>query len=236
MDHSLFFCNIERNESNSNLIELLSQFSEKNSIQTYVINAPLGIDASSQYEFDDAVVVLMPKRKICFVNLGDDQDLFDEFCEDFIEDLGYLSEKFEYREQLGRPRAWKSTLTTYMQVSDISCVNDILKKSNLNSPSQQRHADFLLSLLIGSINDIGRIGGENPSTILDQVKKKIILFDGDQSRFIYSQPSAQKRITIQGLAGTGKTELLLHKLKDLYTKNKSSKIAFTCYNKILAKV
>lgn len=72
MDHSLFFCNIERNESNSNLIELLSQFSEKNSIQTYVINAPLGIDASSQYEFDDAVVVLMPKRKICFVNLGDD--------------------------------------------------------------------------------------------------------------------------------------------------------------------
>lgn len=184
MDHSLFFCNIERNESNSNLIELLSQFSEKNSIQTYVINAPLGIDASSQYEFDDAVVVLMPKRKICFVNLGDDQDLFDEFCEDFIEDLGYLSEKFEYREQLGRPRAWKSTLTTYMQVSDISCVNDILKKSNLNSPSQQRHADFLLSLLIGSINDIGRIGGENPSTILDQVKKKIILFDGDQSRFI----------------------------------------------------
>ena len=235
MDHSLFFCNIERNESNSNLIELLSQFSEKNSIQTYVINAPLGIDASSQYEFDDAVVVLMPKRKICFVNLGDDQDLFDEFCEDFIEDLGYLSEKFEYREQLGRPRAWKSTLTTYMQVSDISCVNDILKKSNLNSPSQQRHADFLLSLLIGSINDIGRIGGENPSTILDQVKKKIILFDGDQSRFIYSQPSAQKRITIQGLAGTGKTELLLHKLKDLYTKNKSSKIAFTCYNKILAK-
>ena len=127
MDHSLFFCNIEINESNSNLIELLSQFSEKNSIQTYVINAPLGIDASSQYEFDDAVVVLMPKLKICFVNLGDDQDLFDEFCEDFIEDFGYLSEKYEYPEQLRRPRAWKSTLTTYMHVSDNSCVNEILK-------------------------------------------------------------------------------------------------------------
>lgn len=235
MDHSLFFCNIEKNELNSHLIELLSQFSEQNSIQTYVINAPLGVDASAQYDFNNAIVVLMPKRKICFVNLKDDQDSFDEFCEDFIEDLGYLSEKFEYREQLGRPRSWKNTLTTHMQISDISCIDDILVKSELNDITQQRHAEFLLSLLIGSINDIGRIGGENPSTLLDQVKKKIILFDGDQSRFIYSQPSAQKRITIQGLAGTGKTELLLHKLKDLYTKDKAAKIVFTCYNKVLAK-
>lgn len=235
MDHSLFFCNVEKNELNSSLIEMLSQFSEQNSVQTYVINAPLGVNATTQYEFTDGVVVLMPKQKICFINLKEDSDSFDEFCEDFIEDLGYLSEKYEYREQLGRPRAWKKALTAYMQISDISCVEDILNESQLNEPSQQRHAEFLLSLLIGSINDIDRIGGENPSTILDQVKKKIILFDGDQSRFIYSQPTAQKRITIQGLAGTGKTELLLHKLKDLYTKNKSSKIVFTCYNKVLAK-
>lgn len=105
MDHSLFFCNVEHNEFNSNLIELLSQFFEEKSVQTYVINAPLGVDASAQYEFNDAVVVLMPKQKLCFVNLKEDQDMFEEFCEDFIEDLGYLSEKFEYREQLGRPRA-----------------------------------------------------------------------------------------------------------------------------------
>ena len=235
MDHSLFFCNVEKNELNCNLIELLSQFSEKKSVQTYVINAPLGIDASEQYEFNDAVVVLMPKQKICFVNLKDDQDSFEEFCEDFIEDLGYLSEKFEYREQLGRPRAWKRALTAYMHISDISCVDDILDACRLSDSVQQRHAEFLLSLLIGSINDVSRIGGNNPSTLLDQVKKKIILFDGDQSRFIYSQPSAQKRITIQGLAGTGKTELLLHNLKDLYVKNKTAKIVFTCYNKVLAK-
>lgn len=235
MDHSLFFCNVEKNEFNSKLIELLSQFSEKKSIQTYVINAPLGGDTTAQYEFNDAVVILMPKQKICFVNLKEDQDLFEEFCDDFIEDLGYLSEKFEYRHQLGRPRVWKKSLISYMQISDISCVEDILDQCKLDNPIEQRHAEFLLSLLIGSINDISRIGGENPSTVLDQVKKKIILFDGDQSRFIYSQPSAQKRITIQGLAGTGKTELLLHKLKDLYTKNKSAKIVFTCYNKVLAK-
>lgn len=79
-----------------------------------------------------------------------------------------------------------------MNISSINSVNDILKQTELNDTTEQRHADFLLSLLIGSINDIDRIGGDNPSTILDQVKKKIILFDGDQSRFIYSHSSAKK--------------------------------------------
>ncbi|WP_317577266.1 AAA family ATPase [Segatella copri] len=45
----------------------------------------------------------------------------------------------------------------------------------------------------------------------------------------------KKVVTIQGLSGTGKTELLLHKLKELYTENESNRIFFTCHNKILAK-
>lgn len=109
MNHSLFFCSVEINSFNSQVIELLSPFSEKKSVQTYVISAPLGFDESRQYTFNDAIVVLMPKRKICFINLKNDTDAFSEFCEDFIEDLGYLSEKFEYRIQLGRPRSWKKT-------------------------------------------------------------------------------------------------------------------------------
>ena len=60
-----------------------------------------------------------------------------------------------------------------------------------------------------------------------------MLFDGEQTRFIYDEPH-EKRITIQGLAGTGKTELLLHKIKEIYTHNDEVKIAFTCHNKILA--
>ncbi len=235
MDYSLFFCNVDKTQNNTHLIDILSQYSAQSSVQTYVINAPLGEEASTRYGYDGACVVLMPKRKICFVNYSSDQESFEEYCEDFIEDLGYLSEKFEYREQLGRPRVWKADLITSISISDVNSIQDILHKTELGDVTKQRHAEFLLSLLIGSINDIGRIGGENPKTILDQVKKKIILFDGDQSRFIYSQPATQKRITIQGLAGTGKTELLLHKLKDLYTKNKSAKIVFTCYNRVLAR-
>ncbi len=43
-----------------------------------------------------------------------------------------------------------------------------------------------------------------------------------------------RRVKIQGLSGTGKTELLLHKLKELYTNNSKPKIFVTCHNKILA--
>ncbi|EFI4062640.1 AAA family ATPase, partial [Escherichia coli] len=65
--------------------------------------------------------------------------------------------------------------------------------------------------------------------------QKIILFDGDQTRFVY-QKFDKKKVVIQGLSGTGKTELLLHKLKEIYLdkENLNSKIMFTCHNKILA--
>src|SRR5690606_14639141 len=61
----------------------------------------------------------------------------------------------------------------------------------------------------------------------------IILFDGDQTRFIYKDFQS-KIVSIQGLSGTGKTELLLHKLKDLYVTDPKSKIFFTCHNIALA--
>lgn len=69
---------------------------------------------------------------------------------------------------------------------------------------------------------------------MEKIKKKIILFDGDQTRFIYKDDLKDSPYYIQGLAGTGKTELLLHKLKDLYISDSSSKIVFTCYSTILA--
>mgnify|MGYP001065584679 CR=1 FL=1 len=234
MNSSLFFCGVEENHQNNELIEMLRHYSEQESIQVYVLRTPLG-NTEKCYEFNDAVVVLIPKHKICFINFDSEaEDQFEDFCDDFIEDLGYLSEKYNYRTHLGRPRIWKEKLIAKIQFSDIESIGDILTCAYLGSAIDQRNTDFLISLLIGSINDISRIGGDHPETLLDQVKKKIILFDGDQSRFIYSQPTAQKRITIQGLAGTGKTELLLHKLKDLYVKDKSTKIVFTCFNKILA--
>lgn len=237
MDNSLFFCGIEETETNARIISLLHDFSSEHATPVYILNAPLGFETTTQYRYSEAFAVLIPKHKICFVNCNTSSfEEFEEYCDDFIEDLGYLSEKYDYRSHLGRPRTWKKALIEKIDTADnVDCAESILSSCALDDEVSQRNADFLISLLIGSINDISRIGGSYPETILDQVKKKIILFDGDQSRFIYSTTPPKKRITIQGLAGTGKTELLLHKLKDLYIKNKDTKIVFTCYNKTLAK-
>ena len=55
-----------------------------------------------------------------------------------------------------------------------------------------------------------------------------------KQKFVYNEDSKSPIIRIQGLAGSGKTELLLHKLKKLYVEDKGSRIAFTCFNKVLA--
>ena len=66
-----------------------------------------------------------------------------------------------------------------------------------------------------------------------KVKKRIKLFDAEQTRFLYNEPN-KKVITIQGLSGSGKTELLLHKIKRFYELNNNVKMALTCHNKVLA--
>lgn len=89
----------------------------------------------------------------------------------------------------------------------------------INDADNFRTLDLLVSLFIGSINDVKNITTDEPDNLLDKVKHKIQLFDGQQTRFIYEELEAEgKIITIQGLSGTGKTELLMHKLKDLYVK------------------
>ena len=233
MSNSMFYCGIDKNDSNCSLVSLLEKYAETSASQIYIIRAPLGT-SEEHYEYKDAAAILIPKHKILLVNFSDEGEDFENYCDDFIEDLGFLSEKYDYKTQLGRPRTWKAQLINKVNASSFSTIEEVLSWGNLENVVEQRNADFLISLLIGSINDIARIGGEYPETLLDQVKKKIVLFDGDQSRFIYSHSAVRQRITIQGLAGTGKTELLLHKLKDLYVNDKNCKIVFTCFNKILA--
>ena len=60
-----------------------------------------------------------------------------------------------------------------------------------------------------------------------------MLLDGKQSHFIYDR-ELKNQIFIQGMAGTGKTELLMRKIKELYVGEENSRIAFTCHNKVLA--
>ncbi|WP_319591704.1 ATP-binding domain-containing protein [uncultured Draconibacterium sp.] len=232
MDNSLFFNHVEENERNSKVIKELEEFAFINpQQQIYLITAPLGEKYDYDYE-DNVIVILSPKHKIIFLDLKNDEDNFDEYYEDFIEDLSSISDKFEYKKHIGRPRDWKRKITIKEIYNSNSSLEALFDKNTLPK-SLQRTNELLISLLIGSINDIEKIGAEIPETLLDKVKKNIILFDGDQTRFIYKD-FRNKTVSIQGLSGTGKTELLLHKLKELYITDEKSKIFFTCHNIALA--
>lgn len=233
MSNSFFFMSAEKTETNSVLVDELVDYSEETSSQAYVLDRPLG-DQRYNYNYDHPFVLLTPKHKIIFVNFGLDGNAdFEGYQEDFIEDLGSIADKYRYKDFIGRPRTWR-TLISAETVDPLNPnLQGLLDRNRLNNPGKERVVELLISLLTGSINDIEKIGENIPDNILDKVKKKILLFDGDQTRFIY-QKVERPTVRIQGLSGTGKTELLLHKLKELYTSPEKFKIFFTCHNKILA--
>lgn len=214
------------------ILRELEIFAEQEKKQVYVIDKPVG-ERKYQYTYKEAIVILIPKVKILMINVGADNESFEDYSDDFIEDLGYISDKYDYKSFLGRPRKWKDELIEEVNFQTNENIISIIQ-DNAVSGMNARKGELLISLLTGSINQIDRVDGDLPTNSLEQIKKNIILFDGEQTRFIFKHQE-KKRVTIQGLAGTGKTELLLHKLKDIYINEENSKIFFTCYNKILAK-
>lgn len=232
--NSLFYTNVEYTEGVDNLFKGLERYAEKGTNPVYIINRPLE-EKMVSYGYEKAIVVLIPKHKIMFINYGNNEERFEDFYEDFLEDLGQLSKKYDYMKILGRPRQWKKDFTAMYDYDEIEHLGlpDFLRENRLRTKEDIRKGEFLISLLTGSINDIERTGIDYPDTLLEKIRRKIILFDGDQTRFIFDEPH-KDRIIIQGLAGTGKTELLLHKIKELYLNKEDLKIVFTCHNKILA--
>lgn len=233
MENSLFYNHVEENEKNKDIIKELKEYAKNNhNEQIYIINTPLG---ENKYRYDykeNAIVILSPKHQIIFLDLDNNEDKFEEYYEDFIEDLGFISNKFKYQEHIGRPKKWQSELTVTKSLQYFDNIKNLLSQ-NLIPSELKRKNELLISLIIGSINNIEKIGVDTPKTLLEKVRNNIILFDGQQTRFIY-QEFPKKSVSIQGLSGTGKTELLLHKLKELYTSKEDVKIFFTCHNIALA--
>jgi len=231
---------VEENEKNSEVIKQIKDIATNdNSEQLYIITSPLW-EKKYKYDYEaDVIVILSPKRKIVFLNLSDNDKEFNRYCNEFIEDLWSISDKFNYKDDLWRPWDWRNLLTNQEELykkgifnNKVIPIADILERNKV-SWDLHRKVELLISLLIWSINDVKIKGVEEPDTLLEKVKKKIVLFDADQTRFIYEKKE-QKVIHIQWLAGTWKTELLLHKLKDIYTSSEKSKIFFTCKNIALA--
>lgn len=233
MSSTYFFSNIEINDTNKLFIDNVEAYAEENALPTYVIHSPLA-EKKYTYSFSSGMIVLIPNHKIIIVNNRGNEDDFEDYFEDFFEDLGHLSDRYEYRKILGRPRKWKNELLADANLPNSDQdTKEFLAHFKIEDKVKSRQIELLISLCIGSINHIDKITDELPETTLEKVKQNIILFDGDQTRFIFKKKN-DERITIQGLAGTGKTELLLHKVKELYTENGENRIAFTCFNKALA--
>lgn len=234
MASSFFFLQADKNQKNHDFIDQLERLSDERKLQIYIIDKPLG-DSKYSYSHKSSIVVLIPKHKIMFVDFSTNEEGFKSYCDDFIEDLGSISDKYRYKDHIGRPRSWRDSLiVSHMVGSDDDYdAGELVDDAELNDPHSQRVCELLISLLTGSINDIDKVTVDLPDNVLDRVKKKIQLFDGEQTRFVYEQ-AEKSPIRIQGLSGTGKTELLLHKLKETYVENPDGKIIFTCHNKILA--
>lgn len=237
-DSGLFYCGVLEHQLTPDTKEFIKQlkaYSDEHTISVYVIDKALGQSMKIEaYDYVEKFIVLIPKHKIMLIDYGAQiNSAFDNFVEDFISDLEYLSKRYDYQRKLGRSRNWKDCIAK-LQFNKIAPLNikDVLQDNSVSVP-RERTVELLISLLIGSINDIQKIGLDDPRTLLEKVKQKIVLFDGMQSRFLYKNLD-QDIIRIQGLAGTGKTELLLHKLSEVYVAQKNTRIVFTCYNKVLA--
>lgn len=192
---SLFYTNIENYEPVESFFNDLENYAKQGINPVYIVNRPLG-EKKYKYNYEKAFVLLIPKHKLIFINYGNNQEAFNDFAEDMIDDLGHLSDRYEYMKVLGRPRQWRKTFTAFYNYCDIEQIplQDFLKANRLHSREEERKGEFLISLLTGSINDIERTGIDYPDTLLEKIKKKIILFDGDQTRFIFDEPHKDKII------------------------------------------
>ena len=159
MTSSFFFLQAEKTHRNQVFIDQLAAAATERKEQAYVISKPLG-DARYTYSHEDAIVVLSPKRKIAFIDFSEDKESFDNFVEDFLEDLASISDKYRYKDAIGRPRFWRDELVIKFDGNDLDAFEDWNIKSSVEDPAKQRIAELLVSLLTGSINDIEKVKAE----------------------------------------------------------------------------
>ncbi len=78
----------------------------------YLITAPLGEKINYEYE-ENVIVVLSPGHKIIFLDLACRAE-FDEYFDDFISDLGALSNKYKVSKLYWKTTFMERRITTKM--------------------------------------------------------------------------------------------------------------------------
>lgn len=161
----------------------LEEYSINKLRQVYVLNSPLG-NNNFDYDYEKAYIILIPDFKIVFVNTEvEDEEDFENYVEDIVDDIDNISITYDFRKRIGRKRKWQKKFVEETNINDFDVKN--IEKYKLVDEQDKRDVNIIISLLIGSINSVEKIGDDAPTNILDKVKQKIILFDGDQTRFIF---------------------------------------------------
>ena len=230
-----FYSQIQENEHNKSFIDFLRSYAEQYNESIYLLDHPL-IDSKYQYDIKNVGILLMRKHKISFISFSktNAQDAFEDYKLDVLEDINSLSDTYNYRNLIGRVRNWTSDLVSQHYLDEITDYNQWIKSLVIDA-KQYRKLELIITLFIGSINEVSKLSLEKADSLIEKVKQKIQMFDGEQTRFIYGDlDNTGKQIIVQGLSGTGKTELMLHKLREVYLSNPELPIGFTCFNVILA--
>lgn len=104
---SFFYIQPElKNDKNASFLNSAEAYANEHQLQLYAIKNPLG-ENKYNYQRDNACVILSPGMKIAFLDFGGDEGEFNDYIEDFVEDLGSLSDKYNYKDTIGRPREWR---------------------------------------------------------------------------------------------------------------------------------
>ena len=230
-----FYSQIQENEYNKSFIDFLRNYAEQHNESIYLLDHPL-IDSKYQYDIKNVGILLMREHKISFISFSKTNlpDAFDDYKLDVLEDINSLSDTYNYRNLIGRARNWSNDLVSQYYLDEITDYNQWIESLAIDA-KQHRKLELIITLFIGSINEVSKLSLEKADSLIKKVKQKIQMFDGEQTRFIYGDlDNTGKQIIVQGLSGTGKTELMLHKLREVYLSNPELPIGFTCFNVILA--
>ena len=138
IENSMFYMNFEASsEQQESCIEKIKEAGSDDVNPIYLLKKPI-IDKKADYDYKDAFVVLMPKHKMIFINFGDEDD-FEEFQEDFIEDMGYISKKYDFIGIVGRPRKWQKEFAAAVSgwiMSGKSCIHGFKKTEEIKKRSK----------------------------------------------------------------------------------------------------
>ena len=184
----LYIQDIIKDDLDDDFIEGIISLIDEKCSQAYLLRSPLNekntiIIMIKMMKIQICIIMalfLQPGYPIVFISIDDDEDALYYYGEQFILDVNSLSDKFRYDKYIGRQLRWRKYIDNYFSISNLNEYFE-LKQNN----DDKRKTELLISLIIGSINQIDNISLKASDNLLDKVKNKIQLFDGDQTRFIY---------------------------------------------------